>query len=78
MCGTQAERFEKTHGKKLSLDADVDYALFHSPYTKLVQKSWARMVLTTLTSLLTSSPLFLFPFLFFSMLTSRLVTAHTS
>jgi 3-hydroxy-3-methylglutaryl CoA synthase len=45
MCGTQAERFEKTHGKKLSLDADVDYALFHSPYTKLVQKSWARMVL---------------------------------
>lgn len=40
---TYAERFEKAHGKKLSLDADVDYALFHSPYTKLVQKSWARM-----------------------------------
>jgi 3-hydroxy-3-methylglutaryl CoA synthase len=40
----QAERYEKVHGKKLNLDADVDYALFHSPYTKLVQKSWARMV----------------------------------
>jgi hydroxymethylglutaryl-CoA synthase len=40
---TYAERFEKVHGKKLSLDDDVDYALFHSPYTKLVQKSWARM-----------------------------------
>jgi len=33
------------HGKKLSLANDVDYALFHSPYTKLVQKSWARMVI---------------------------------
>lgn len=40
---TYAERFQRVHGKKLSLANDVDYALFHSPYTKLVQKSWARM-----------------------------------
>jgi 3-hydroxy-3-methylglutaryl CoA synthase len=63
---TQAERFEKAHGKKLSLDADVDYALFHSPYTKLVQKSWARMVLHTTSHPNLAAdviPIFLFLFL---------------
>lgn len=31
------------HRERFDLDLDVDYALFHSPYTKLVQKSWARL-----------------------------------
>ncbi|KAF2077243.1 hypothetical protein CYY_001432 [Polysphondylium violaceum] len=38
-----AKAFEKKFGEKFSLDK-VDYALFHSPYNKLVQKSFARML----------------------------------
>jgi hydroxymethylglutaryl-CoA synthase len=30
-------------GKKLDLESLADYYLFHSPYTKLVQKSFARL-----------------------------------
>jgi len=37
-------KFDKAHhGHSFDLTKDVDYALFHSPYTKLVQKSWARL-----------------------------------
>jgi len=38
-----AEKFEAKLGKKFSLD-EFDHALFHSPYSKLVQKSWARFL----------------------------------
>ncbi|XP_068669773.1 hydroxymethylglutaryl-CoA synthase-like [Aristolochia californica] len=35
-------KFEKFEGRKFSL-ADADYFVFHSPYNKLVQKSFARL-----------------------------------
>jgi len=38
-----ADKFEKTNGRAFSLDKDVQHAVFHLPYTKLVQKSFARM-----------------------------------
>ncbi|KAN0021767.1 hypothetical protein ACTFIV_009011 [Dictyostelium citrinum] len=38
-----AKAFEKKYGKSFSLD-QVDFALFHSPYNKLVQKSFGRML----------------------------------
>ncbi|EGC30092.1 hydroxymethylglutaryl-CoA synthase [Dictyostelium purpureum] len=38
-----AKTFEKKYGQKFTLD-QVDYALFHSPYNKLVQKSFGRML----------------------------------
>ncbi|KAJ1693182.1 hypothetical protein LUZ63_009880 [Rhynchospora breviuscula] len=36
------EKFEKFEGKQFSV-ADADYCVFHSPYNKLVQKSFARV-----------------------------------
>lgn len=36
------EKFQKLHNKPFNLD-ETDYALFHSPYTKLVRKSYARL-----------------------------------
>ena len=36
------QSFERLHGRQFTLD-DFDYCAFHSPYSKLVQKSWARM-----------------------------------
>uniref|UniRef100_F6GTT9 Hydroxymethylglutaryl-coenzyme A synthase C-terminal domain-containing protein n=1 Tax=Vitis vinifera TaxID=29760 RepID=F6GTT9_VITVI len=36
-------RYEKLEGKQFSI-ADADYFVFHSPYNKLVQKSFARLV----------------------------------
>ncbi|XP_043716574.1 hydroxymethylglutaryl-CoA synthase-like [Telopea speciosissima] len=36
------DRFEKLGGKPFSM-SDADYFLFHSPYNKLVQKSFARL-----------------------------------
>jgi len=41
--GYKAKYEKQHHGARLDLDKDVDYALFHSPYSKLVQKSWARL-----------------------------------
>jgi len=38
-----AARFEQQSGQPFSLDSDVDFAIFHQPYAKLVQKSWARL-----------------------------------
>jgi len=38
-----ADKFEKTFKKPFSLEKDVQHAIFHLPYTKLVQKSFARM-----------------------------------
>nr|DAD18746.1 TPA_asm: hypothetical protein HUJ06_020209 [Nelumbo nucifera] len=35
-------RFEKLEGKQFSI-SDADYFVFHSPYNKLVQKSFARL-----------------------------------
>nr|AZB52791.1 3-hydroxy-3-methylglutaryl coenzyme A synthase 2 [Centranthera grandiflora] len=37
------EKFEKLEGKKFSV-ADAEYFVFHSPYNKLVQKSFARLL----------------------------------
>ncbi|EFJ16163.1 hypothetical protein SELMODRAFT_228892 [Selaginella moellendorffii] len=37
------QKYEKADGKPFSLQ-DVNYAVFHSPYNKLVQKSFARLV----------------------------------
>eukprot|EP01087_Luapelamoeba_hula_P001719 TRINITY_DN1148_c0_g1_i1.p1 TRINITY_DN1148_c0_g1~~TRINITY_DN1148_c0_g1_i1.p1 ORF type:complete len:490 (+),score=64.27 TRINITY_DN1148_c0_g1_i1:402-1871(+) len=37
------DKFRKAFGREFSVQEDVDYALFHSPYTKLVQKSWGRL-----------------------------------
>uniref|UniRef100_A0A5B6Z694 Hydroxymethylglutaryl-CoA synthase n=1 Tax=Davidia involucrata TaxID=16924 RepID=A0A5B6Z694_DAVIN len=36
-------KYEKLEGKQFSM-ADADYFVFHSPYNKLVQKSFARLV----------------------------------
>ncbi|MBA0689679.1 hypothetical protein Goari_007397, partial [Gossypium aridum] len=36
-------KYEKQEGKQFSL-SDADYFVFHSPYNKLVQKSFARLV----------------------------------
>lgn len=38
-----ATRFQQRNGHAFCLDKDVDYAIFHQPYAKLVQKSWARL-----------------------------------
>lgn len=38
------EKFERLAGESLKMD-DFDYFCFHSPYTKLVQKSFARLAL---------------------------------
>jgi len=38
-----ADRFQTRLGRQFSLENDVDYAIFHQPYAKLVQKSWARL-----------------------------------
>nr|AHK61014.1 3-hydroxy-3-methylglutaryl-coenzyme A synthase [Aquilaria sinensis] len=38
-----SEKYEKLEGKKFSV-SDVDYFVFHSPYNKLVQKSFARLL----------------------------------
>lgn len=38
-----AEKFEKRFNHKFSLEKDIQHAIFHLPYTKLVQKSFARM-----------------------------------
>ncbi|KZV55860.1 hydroxymethylglutaryl-CoA synthase-like [Dorcoceras hygrometricum] len=37
------DKYEKLEGKQFSV-ADVDYFVFHSPYNKLVQKSFARLL----------------------------------
>ncbi|KAF5800723.1 putative hydroxymethylglutaryl-CoA synthase [Helianthus annuus] len=37
------QKYEKLQGKQFSM-ADADYFVFHSPYNKLVQKSFARLV----------------------------------
>ncbi|CAA0820537.1 Hydroxymethylglutaryl-CoA synthase [Striga hermonthica] len=37
------DKYEKLEGKKFSVD-DAEYFVFHSPYNKLVQKSFARLV----------------------------------
>ncbi|AES94125.1 putative hydroxymethylglutaryl-CoA synthase [Medicago truncatula] len=37
------QKYEKHEGKQFSL-SDADYFVFHSPYNKLVQKSFARLV----------------------------------
>ncbi|XP_057449925.1 hydroxymethylglutaryl-CoA synthase [Lotus japonicus] len=36
-------KYEKLHGKQFSI-SDAEYFVFHSPYNKLVQKSFARLV----------------------------------
>ncbi|XP_031284154.1 hydroxymethylglutaryl-CoA synthase [Pistacia vera] len=36
-------KYEKSEGKQFSM-SDVDYFVFHSPYNKLVQKSFARLL----------------------------------
>ncbi|WP_370466983.1 hydroxymethylglutaryl-CoA synthase, partial [Salmonella enterica] len=36
-------KFEKIEGKEFSIN-DADYIVFHSPYNKLVQKSFARLL----------------------------------
>ncbi|KAL9231050.1 hypothetical protein vseg_006320 [Gypsophila vaccaria] len=36
-------KYEKFEGKKFSMN-DADYVVFHSPYNKLVQKSFARLI----------------------------------
>ncbi|KAK1399877.1 hypothetical protein POM88_009740 [Heracleum sosnowskyi] len=36
-------KYEKLEGKQFSMD-DADYFVFHSPYNKLVQKSFARLM----------------------------------
>ncbi|KAL7167407.1 hypothetical protein ACSBR2_037963 [Camellia fascicularis] len=36
------QKYEKLEGKQFSID-DADYFVFHSPYNKLVQKSFARL-----------------------------------
>ncbi|KAH7404783.1 hypothetical protein KP509_15G042500 [Ceratopteris richardii] len=41
--GRLCEKFEKAEGKQFSL-AEVDSVVCHSPYNKLVQKSFARLV----------------------------------
>ncbi|KAI9076636.1 hypothetical protein K1719_041109 [Acacia pycnantha] len=38
-----SHKYEKLHGKQFFI-SDSDYFLFHSPYNKLVQKSFARLV----------------------------------
>jgi hydroxymethylglutaryl-CoA synthase len=38
-----ATKYETLRGKPFDLNAAYDYAVFHSPYSKLVQKSWARL-----------------------------------
>lgn len=38
-----ADKFEAMHSRPFSLEKDVQHAIFHLPYTKLVQKSFARM-----------------------------------
>ncbi|WOG87158.1 hypothetical protein DCAR_0206381 [Daucus carota subsp. sativus] len=37
------QKYEKLEGKQFSMD-DADYFVFHSPYNKLVQKSFARLM----------------------------------
>jgi len=37
-------KFERRLGRVFDLDADVDYVVFHSPYCKLVQRAFARLV----------------------------------
>ncbi|KAH8961427.1 hypothetical protein BDL97_05G049800 [Sphagnum fallax] len=37
-------KFEKRQGKPFTLSEQADYAIFHAPYNKLVQKSFARLV----------------------------------
>lgn len=37
------QKYEKLQGKQFSM-VDADYFVFHSPYNKLVQKSFARLV----------------------------------
>ncbi|KAK8578759.1 hypothetical protein V6N13_142028 [Hibiscus sabdariffa] len=41
-------KYEKLEGKQFSL-SDADYFVFHSPYNKLVQKSFARLVFNDFT-----------------------------
>ncbi|KAE8678000.1 Hydroxymethylglutaryl-CoA synthase [Hibiscus syriacus] len=41
-------KYEKLEGKQFSL-SDADYTVFHSPYNKLVQKSFARLVFNDFT-----------------------------
>ena len=36
-----AKRYEESTGRKFGVN-EYDYAIFHQPYQKLVQKSWAR------------------------------------
>ncbi|MED6222374.1 hypothetical protein PIB30_063705 [Stylosanthes scabra] len=38
-----SKKYEKLHGKQFSM-SNADYFVFHSPYNKLVQKSFARLV----------------------------------
>jgi hydroxymethylglutaryl-CoA synthase len=40
--GIYSKRFEQQHGRPFDL-GETDYALFHSPFTKMVRKSYARM-----------------------------------
>jgi len=37
-------KFERRLGRAFDLDADIDYVVFHSPYCKLVQRAFARLV----------------------------------
>lgn len=38
------ERFQQAHGRPFSTVKDADFALYHSPYTKLVRRSFARTI----------------------------------
>lgn len=38
-----AEKFERSEGRRFDLAKDAQHVVFHLPYTKLVQKSFARM-----------------------------------
>lgn len=38
-----SEKFEKRVGRPFSIRDDVDHALFHAPYNKLVQKAFSRL-----------------------------------
>lgn len=39
---TYRQRYEEAHGRSFTLEGDADFALYHSPYTKLVRRSFAR------------------------------------
>lgn len=39
-----AQKFARREGHPFSVIADADYTLFHAPYNKLVQKSFARLM----------------------------------